>query len=131
MWTQQQQEDYLIDRMELHIKEEDTPDDDLPACSREDRWERFPNGTTVQYALLKTKKAKRATRVLNTLEEALAYARQAKGFTNESYIEIRYAQRTRCENYCGVNQFCNHYEAYCAKQETGTLSEFISLKDKL
>jgi hypothetical protein len=130
-WTTTQQEDYLVDRMELHIAEEDTPDENLPACSREDRWERFPNGTTIQYALLKTKSAKRATRVLDTLEEAVAYARQAKGFTNDSYIEIRYAKRTRCEDYCGINQYCNHYEAYCAKMQEGKLNEYISMKELL
>jgi len=131
MWTQQQQEAYLRDRMEIHIAEEETPDNDLPPCSRKDRWERFPDGSRVQYALLKTKTAKRATRVLATLEDALTYAKGAKGFGNDSWIEVRYAKRTRCEEYCGINQFCNHYEAYCAKQETGTLNEYISLKDKL
>ena len=130
-WTHRQQEDYLVDRMELHIAEEKTPDDELPACSREDRWERFPDGSAVQYAVLKTRKAKRATRVLPTMDEALSYARGAKGISRDSWIEIRYAKRTRCEEYCGINSFCNHYEAYCAKQQTGTLNEYQSLKELL
>jgi hypothetical protein len=129
MWKKKQQEDYLVDRMELHIAEEDTPDEDLPQCSREDRWERFPDGSSVQYAVLKSRTAKRATRVLGTMEDAISYARGAKGITSDSWIEIRYAKRTRCEEYCGINQFCNHYEAYCAKQETGTLNEYQSLKE--
>ena len=41
-----------------HIACEELPDNELPACTPEDRWERFAGGHTVEYSLFKHNKLK-------------------------------------------------------------------------
>lgn len=90
--------------LEQHIAAENISDDDLPLCSSEYCWER--GGC---YAVYKPG-ADRATRLLSTYDEALAYISQKKlyGYC----IETRPASRMRCERYCNAKNFCNQYQAF-------------------
>jgi hypothetical protein len=126
LWDMDEAEAYIMERLEMNKVVEDMPDDDLPACTREERWERFPNGDQVQYAVMKHKKAKRAMRVFNTERDACEYCMtKAKGLTEDSVIEVRYAKRKRCESWCPVASRCNHYKIYCQKKKTNTLNDYI------
>jgi hypothetical protein len=130
-WPLDETYNYLMERLSLHVAEEETPDDELPMCTRKERWERFMGGHEVEYAIMKSHKAKRAAKVFRnneSMEEIYAVANAMKGITNESFIEVRYATRKRCEGYCAVNKKCNHYLAYIKAKENKSLNDIIPIK---
>lgn len=86
---------------------ENTPDDELPLCSEEARWN---DGD--KYAV-KKKGNKRALRVYNTLEEAEEHLKQDDSLE----LEIRKGEDKKCLEYCSCCQFCKHWqENYGGKQ---------------
>jgi hypothetical protein len=90
----------------------------LPECSDEERWAKAP-----KFAV-KKETNKRAERLLDTYEEAWAYAK-SKGYTvsaafgtvfeeamKKGYIiEERPGANTRCESYCNAAPFCDQWRA--------------------
>jgi hypothetical protein len=129
LWDFDMTEEYLVDRIESMKMNEDTPDDDLPDCTPEERWERHAGGVIVKFAVLKNKHAKRAGRVLDTMEEAVEWGKGKKGY-GDGLIEIRYAEPIRCLNWCGVNHKCNWYKKYQeTMEEKKTMNKYIPLKD--
>ena len=127
LWKPADIYDFISERLELHKNSEALSDDDLPACSREDRWERFDDGSTMQFALFRNKEAKRATKLFTNLEEAIATGRVTKNHGSDSFVEIRYAQRKRCQKYCDVSHHCNHFQEYLQQVNTGTLNDYVPL----
>lgn len=126
LWPWEKTEAYLNERLDLHMACEEVPDDDLPQCTREERWERFQGGHTVEYAIMKTRDAKRATKVVRTcLDDAYIEAKKTKGISNEAVIEIRYSKRLRCDKYCSVNSLCNHYKHYAEAHASGKLNDYV------
>ena len=127
-WEPEVQENYCYRRLGLHADCESLSDSDLPECTREERWERFPDGEQVQFAIMKTPKSKRAVRVVKTtLDDAYKVASTIKGITKESFIEVRYAKRTRCEDWCAVNEFCNTYQKYREAKKQNKLNDYLPL----
>jgi len=105
MWTDEEVEAYMIERIKLHQESENIPDADLPLCTEKERWQRQDT-----YAVMKNKN-KRATRVLDTREEAEDYIEniQNKQPKDKFRIEFRPGESIRCENYCPVKDYCNQY----------------------
>jgi hypothetical protein len=128
LWSKEEQTNYIRERLDLHVAQEETPDEELPTCSREERWERFPDGASVQYALMKNPTSKRAMKCESTMEAIIKAANSMK-VTGESFIEVRYAKRKRCETYCSVNEFCNHYRGYIEAKKNNTLNDIIPISD--
>jgi hypothetical protein len=127
----------ILERLvEEHVYARTKDDADLPECPPADRWERFPGGGTKQYAIMTGPKAKRADKVFTSqLDEVFEYVqmRQAgqiakkKPLPKTAFIEVRHAQRKRCEKYCAYNMFCNHYKEYMNKKTNNNLNERIEL----
>lgn len=90
---------FITDKFEEIKKYENVPDDELPICSAEDRY-----NTGDKFAVMEKKK-KRALRVLDTEEEANTWMKNNKG----DYIEKRIGEDKKCKEYCQCNQFCNYY----------------------
>jgi hypothetical protein len=126
LWSREEQHEFIQRRLDMHVAVENVPDDDLPSCTREERWERFQDGSQVQYALMKDPKAKRAMKVESTMDDIIKYAQGAK-VTGESFIEVRYARRKRCEQYCSINEYCNHYRGYAEAKKSDTLNDIIPI----
>ena len=74
-------------------------DDKLPYCTKQERWSR---GDT--WALMKKGK-KRAIKVFNSEEAAIAYGKTVPG----AYIEYRPGKNQKCEMFCDVKEYCNQY----------------------
>ena len=109
LWTKQQQEDFIYERLGLMMDSEDLDDQDLPECSKEDMWERTSSWAV--YKLAKGKRLKKASRVLYSRKDAEKWAENMmKGLTFE--IESRPGMRERCENWCSVTDYCNQYKEY-------------------
>lgn len=134
LWDEATREKYILDRLNSHVACELLGDTELPICTADERWERFPDQTNVQFALFKTAKAKRASNILHgaaNLMEAVEMVRTIKGVTPNSFIEIRHPQRKRCEMYCPVCDFCDEHQRYMAKKKNNNLNDIYPLKGVL
>jgi len=135
LWDKDKQLAYIMDRMRKHVACEDLDDTELPHCTPEERWERFPEGTVVQFAYFKSKdKMTRATKVLHGVKDiatAVNVVRGIKGVSANSVIEIRHAQRKRCEKYCPVSEFCDINVEYRKKVKNNTLNEIYPMSGVL
>jgi hypothetical protein len=98
---------WLTERVKAFEAAEKLPDDKLPLCTPE---ERFNSGD--KYAVMKGKN-KRAMRVLDSMEEAEEWM-QANGGT---HIDIRPGEDKKCIDYCSACEFCDHYRENVAKEE--------------
>jgi len=98
-------EQFIIDRIDAHNHAyfQMTMDAELPECTPTDMWEK-----PTTYALKKVGgvRAKKVYAILSEAEAGLAEA--GKGHE----IETREGERTRCEKYCQVSQFCTQFQDY-------------------
>lgn len=92
-------EAFLLDKFVEIKKCERLPDDELPVCTQE---ERFNSGD--KYAVMK-KGRKTAMRVLDSAEEAEKWMNENGGDS----IEVRPGEDKKCADYCSVCEFCNYY----------------------
>lgn len=104
LWSLEQQEQYIKERIALYKESLKLEDKDLPLCSEEERWR-----TPEKWAIYKNRN-KTATRLLDTEEKAMRYIVEI-GVTKDRYrIEKREGQNNRCSKYCIVKNFCNYYK---------------------
>lgn len=80
-------------------KYEDFEDDNIPICSKENRW-----ATDDKFAVMK-KGRKSAMRVLNSKEEAEEWMKNNGG----EFIQERPAESRKCVDYCSCCEFCNFW----------------------
>lgn len=127
-WSREDQEALLMDRLTTLHAHRNASDEELPICSRDERWERHQGGATIHYAILKNRKAKRATKVIKegTLDEAIEVARGMKGMTKASVIEVRYAIPKRCVKYCDINEYCSFWKEWSAKNDAGKVNDYVT-----
>ena len=100
LWPYKEAEAYMESRVKQHQAAELLPDDELPICTPEERWER-----PTTYAVMK-KGRKSAVRVLDNEADADAMA-LTKG--DGHYVETRPGVSVRCADYCPVNRWCDFY----------------------
>ena len=92
-------ESWLIDKFDEIRRCEQLPDDELPLCTPE---ERYNSGD--KYAVMK-KGMKTAMRVLDSMEEAEKWMEDNGG----DEIEVRPGEDKKCIDYCSACEFCNYY----------------------
>ena len=80
-------------------KYEDFADDEIPICSKENRW-----ATDDKFAVMK-KGRKSAMRVLNSKEQAEEWMKNNGG----EFIQERPAESRKCVDYCSCCEFCNFW----------------------
>ncbi len=98
-------ESWLHQRFEQISKAEKLPDDELPLCTPE---ERFNSGD--KFAVMK-KGRKTALRVLDSMEDAENWMATNGG----NFIEVRKGEDKKCQDYCSACEFCNYYKEVVAK----------------
>ena len=102
MWTEEQQDAYLKERVALHQKAEfdRLTGVELPYCSDDERWIKESKWA------LKRKGQKRAVKVFDNEPDAIAAVQEGME------IEFRRGEATRCKaNWCRVNAWCSQYKA--------------------
>jgi hypothetical protein len=97
-------ENWLYAKFEEIAKVEKLPDDELPLCTPE---ERFNSGD--KYAVMK-KGRKTALRVLDSREDAENWMATNGG----DYIEVRKGEDKKCQDYCSACEFCDYYKEVVA-----------------
>lgn len=101
LWTPEEQEQYLKDRIECHQKAQEailSPNQEgLEECTADERWAKPDTWAVVKRG------NKKATRVFATKEQADLYIKDTKEFR----IDFREGESTRCKYYCPVLKYCN------------------------
>ena len=92
---------------------ENTPDDELPMCTAEERWQ-----DPTKYAVKKIKN-KTATKLHDTLEEAENHLKNLeKDYPNTYEIVVREGTDKRCIDYCSCCKFCTYWQEHYRKEDT-------------
>lgn len=102
LWPDAEVEAFLTERIKLHLAADKETDQNLPFCTEQEQW-RKPH----EFAVIKKGNA-RATKVCTKREEA-EELQDSLGGRRYASIEERPGERTRCEDYCEVKEFCNQY----------------------
>lgn len=102
LWTDEAAENFLLERVRLHVKAEAG---EVFPCTPGERWER-----PTRFAVMKQGQ-KRAVRVFDTREEAEGNITKAG-----LYVEERRGSNVRCESYCRVASFCAQYARMRSEQ---------------
>lgn len=99
-------ESFIKERVLLHSSCLYLPDDELPVCTPEDRWQ-----SETTYAVYKNTN-KTAMRVLKIQEEADKLMEgMSKQYPKEKFtLQIRTGFDRRCKNYCLAKHFCNYWK---------------------
>lgn len=98
-------EEFIKNRFLELKKYEDVPDEELPMCSMEERWNEGD-----KYIVIK-KGNKRATKIHKTLEEAQKHLDNLeKNYPNMYEIQKRLGEDKRCLEYCSACEFCLYYQ---------------------
>ncbi len=102
LWAPEQAEALFMERIRLHEEAAKLPDDKLPLCTAEERWQR-PDAWKAQKA-----GAKRATKVFTGATGLV----DANKFAEEKHLEVKYMRggSIRCADYCAVNGLCSQYK---------------------
>jgi hypothetical protein len=101
---------FIRSRVNRYIGYKDTPDDEIPACAPQERWER-----PTKYAV---KKEGRKTAVKLFDDQAEADAKAAELGTGH-YVEHRAGESVKCQSYCLCSGFCNfHNETSASEPDT-------------
>ena len=97
--------EWLKARFEEIAAAEQLPDEQLPMCTKEERW-----GKDDKWAV-KKKGNKRAAKLHDSEAEAIADAKARSEKEGKPYeVEHRPGTDSRCMDYCSACQFCDHYK---------------------
>jgi len=102
IWTKEAVERWMRTRIALHLNARSGV---LPECTPDEMWER-----PERFAVMK-KGNKKASRVLDSKLEAGQWMASQPN-PSQFEIEVRPAERPRCENYCSVSQFCEQFKRW-------------------
>lgn len=105
LWPYEKREAFVKERIHLHAEAMFAAQtgSDLPLCSADDCWEK-----PTTYAVKKSGGV-RANKVFYKRVEAEAYLAE---LGDKYEIEVREGERTRCQNYCNVRDFCSQWAEY-------------------
>jgi len=106
-WLMSDTEDYIMQRTVMHESAEQLPDDQLPECDSDERWQK-----QAVYAVNYGNRTK-AERLLDSVEEAESWISRQSQDKSKYTIVKRPEEWKRCEKYCSASPFCNQYKKFC------------------
>lgn len=112
VWPYAKTRRYLELQVENLKAYEDTPDDDLPSCTKEDMW------ADDDVWAVHAKRRKSALRLTHSEVQAREWvvwylnSKNCKYSLKQLYVQKRPGTRKRCESWCPINKYCNQYHAY-------------------
>ena len=113
MWKTQDTLDYILERCSLHIQATEIKSDELPLCTKEERW---TSGGGVRF-IYRTKKGDWTKRpfVCHTKADLESYKLKYAdvGYKTEKIL----SSPKKCLHYCMAAPFCNQHRKYLSKLE--------------
>jgi hypothetical protein len=102
LWPYEEREAYVRERVRLHreARTHRMRGDELAPCTDEERWIKPQDWAAMKPG------AKRASRVFQTEEDAVEYAKTKP----ELEVVRRKSEPTKCKLYCSVSSFCDQYQ---------------------
>lgn len=100
LWTLEEQDKYVSERVALHKAAEIRDDKELEDCTIQERWER-----AATFAVKKVGR-KTAVKLFDTLEDANKFISEASD-SRDLTIEERPGKSVRCLSYCPARKVCN------------------------
>lgn len=116
LWSETKQADYIMERLAVHQNAVGLSDEELPECTKKERWERGE-----KWAVM-TGKTKRAVKLLDDPAEADLLSAQTKN----GRVEHRPAKAVRCESWCDAKPWCSFAQEVFNLEKPGE-GEIISL----
>ena len=113
LWTWEETEAYVNERLELHQNAAYSAliGEPLVDCTPEEMWEQRE-----KFAVFKNSTAKRAMKLCHSEDEAIAWASD-RNLNGDHVIQHRPGKRTRCEDWCNVSQYCDQYKEYLENKD--------------
>ena len=96
----------IMDKFSQLESLQNTSDDDIPECTKDERW-----ATDDKYAVMKNS-AKKALKLCNSKQEAEEYIASGKG----DYIEFRAGEDKKCNEYCSCKEYCSYWKGKYGKE---------------
>lgn len=111
-WTRVKFEQWIRARVQLHQVAEELAPERLTICTAQERWRR-----PTTYAV-KKKGTKKARRVLDTMEQALAWIEDKGGADKgKLLVEVREGHETRCaDGWCKVARWCPYGKEFVGQK---------------
>ncbi len=106
---------FINDKVLQIVDNENKPDDEVPCCTGEERWEDETKWK------VKKEGRKTAVKVCSTEAEALNYITDNFGNNKDYYVEEVKGESKRCSGYCLCNKFCNFYKEMLKEKENGSI----------
>jgi len=110
MWSNDEIETYIHERIAAHKAAEKLPDAELPPCTPEERWQR-----PTKYAVMK-KGLKRAVKLFDSSDAAWEFVGNASD-VDKLRVDVRKGSEVRCtegkfpgHHYCNVKQWCPFWQ---------------------
>ena len=126
VWGLDAAEAFIEERVAEFEKYKDTPDDELPVCTPEERWQ---SHTTWAVRKIKNKTASKVLFSYASAKEWLhtecseqaakktkmnsgeAFEKEYEKLAKEFVIEKREGEPIRCNDYCNCKEFCSYYKS--------------------
>jgi hypothetical protein len=94
---------YIRKKVKEYARCRELPDEDIPACAPEERWDR-----PAKYAVMKTGR-KTAVRLLDQYKAA---EKLAGDLGAGHYVEHRPGESIKCRSFCLCREFCDYYRLH-------------------
>lgn len=114
LWNDKEIMEYIDGRVRLHYEARRKTDDEIPACSPEERWAK-----ETKYAVMKVGK-KRAERVYDRKPEPDFMVQNHPGCV----VVERPGTDTKCQEYCSCNLWCNYWKTKYGNAEVTSENEY-------
>ncbi len=131
LWSFDEQQKFISERVSLHLEAEQMLDDDLPECTSDEMWEKpeawaviremgkravklfkgedFPEGTERDVILSAA-----------NADAALRNEKKMKKGELPYIVTHRPGERTKCQSYCDAAGFCSQYREYVSAAYSGS-----------
>lgn len=105
MWSAEEAEAYILDRITYHNDWEGKPIEDIPICTPAERWKK-----ETTYAVMKNENKRACKNGVHTdrakADERLSELEEAGKPSDTFRIEERPGEETKCARFCDVAEFC-------------------------
>jgi hypothetical protein len=108
-WSQEDREEFVMERIEIHRACENLEDDDLPPCSHDNRW---PSGSMYVAHDMSSGDSK----YFKTKRDAVAYAEKSSSDWN-MIVDKTFETYRRCKSYCEFANECNVWNEWKGERD--------------
>lgn len=122
MWSDEETLAYIEKRVRLHMNFASLPDNDIPVCSKDERWQgdtvfavRHPDNDKATKKFPNEEFPEQKEAKMRAEQLAFELNNKPKAKKTGYVVEERESVPTRCIDFCGANKFCDWFQNYQKK----------------